>query len=106
MTARSKGISSVTRLDVGSYCVIAPGIDSDEVPAAVTVDWSNTSGPERNASAMTSEAVGCGPGGTGFLVITDRQPVIAVDADGGINNAAVSGPAESANDVGFTIVIP
>ena len=52
---------------------------------------------------MTGES-GCVGGG--FTVFTDRQPEIDVDAGGGTNNATVSGSAQPANDIGFTIVIP
>ena len=103
---QSKGVSSVTRDDTGQYCVTAPGIDSNEVPAAVTVEWSGTSDPRGNASAMTYQLVGCGPTGDGFAVITERQPEITVDAGGGTDNETAIGPPDFANDVGFTIVIP
>jgi hypothetical protein len=53
---------------------------------------------------MTRDGVECGAGG--FLVVTQRQPEILVDQGGGINNAAAVGPAEEADDVAFTIVIP
>jgi hypothetical protein len=101
---RSTGISGVTRVHTGIYCVTAPGIDSDETPAAVTVDWGSTAGNSGNASAMP--AGGCGPTGKGFWVYTERHPDVTVDANGDINNATVAGPAEFADDVGFTIVIP
>jgi hypothetical protein len=101
---QSKGISSVTRFATGSYCVTAPGIDAAVTPAAVTVDWNGTDNPEGNASAMTYEAGGCSGGG--FLVFTERQPTVFVDQGGGTSTATVSGPAEPANDVAFTIVIP
>jgi hypothetical protein len=101
----TKGISSVSRTSTGAYCITAPGISSDQTPAAVTVDWSSTFDPEGNASAMY-RASGCGPTAEDFEVVTERQPVIAVDAGGGTNNAIASGRAEEANDVGFTIVIP
>jgi hypothetical protein len=55
---------------------------------------------------MTQEGPGCGPSGEGFTVITERQPNIAVDAGGGTSNQTAAGPAEQANNVGFTIVIP
>jgi hypothetical protein len=103
---QSNGVSSVTRDGTGQYCVTTPGIDPVETPAAVTVDWDGTSGPEGNASAMTREFSACGPTGDGFFVFTERQPVITVDAGGGTNNATVSGLAEQADNVGFTIVIP
>jgi hypothetical protein len=96
----------VTREDVGIYCVIAPGLDPDETPAAVTVERASTAGPEGNASAMWG-AGGCGPSpSNGFLVFTQRQPLVPVDQGGGTLNAVVSGPAIAADDVGFTIVIP
>jgi hypothetical protein len=38
--------------------------------------------------------------------MTQRQPAITVDEGGGTNNATASGPAQDANDVAFTIVIP
>jgi hypothetical protein len=103
---QSKGISGVTRDGTGAYCVNAPGINSDVTPAAVTVDRVSTILPPGNASAMTSEGPGCGPGGEGFRVVTERQPEITVDAGGGTNNATAVGPANLADDVSFTIVIP
>ena len=103
---QSKGISSIIRVDTGQYCVIAPGINSNVTPAAVTVDWSSTFDPEGNASAMTYENFNCGPSGQGFGVVTERQPEILVDQGGGTDNAEASGPADVANLVGFTIVIP
>ncbi|MGH2986489.1 MAG: hypothetical protein ACRDLO_07375 [Solirubrobacterales bacterium] len=103
---QSKGISGVTRDGTGFYCVTAPGIDANVTPAAVTVEWFRTNHPEGNASAMTEESGGCGPGGEGFRVITQRQPNVTVDAGGGVNNATAVGPAVPDNNVGFTIVIP
>ena len=93
----SKGVSSITRTDVGEYCVIAPDIDAEEVSAAVTVDWSGTDNPRGNASAMSHEGFECGPRLTGFRVFTERQPV---------TSSTTVGPAVPADDVGFTIVIP
>jgi hypothetical protein len=101
---KSKGISSVTREDVGRYCVTAPGIDNRETPAAVTVDWQSTPYPEGNASAMVQELVneGCGPSGEGFPVHTQRQPPVSL----GVGEVVVSGLSQQANDVAFSIVIP
>jgi hypothetical protein len=91
---QSKGISSVTRLLTGLYCVTAPGIDAAEVAAAVTVDWSATNTPKGNASAMTYELdFGCGPPGASFWVITERQPEITVRSGDGVNNTTASGRA-------------
>jgi hypothetical protein len=104
---QSKGVSSVTRDSTGRYCVTARGIDSDEVPAAVTVDWAATTGPSRgNASAMTHETFGCGPTGGGFHVVTELQPNILVDQGGIPNNGTAAGPAAESDNVAYTIVIP
>jgi hypothetical protein len=104
----SKGVSSVTRAGTGFYCVHAPGIESLQTPAAVTVDWGSTaelggSGKAGNTAAMTGEFA-CN-GADGFPVFTQRQPAIGVFDQAGNPRAAV-GPAEDADDVGFTIVIP
>jgi hypothetical protein len=101
----SKGISSVTREGTGLYCVTAPGINGSQTSAAVTVEFGTTSFPVGNASAMIRVPNSCG-GGEGFAVLTQRQPNVTVDAGGGTNNATAVGPADFADDVGFTIVIP
>ena len=93
----AKGISSASRLGVGQYCVTAPGINAEATPAAVTVDFDLTSDPEGNASAMTQENLSCGPTLNGFRVITERQPD---------TSPTTVGPADFADDVAFTIVIP
>lgn len=104
--AQSKGISSVTRESTGQYCVTAPGINPRETPAAVTVEWQGTADPEGNASAMYDGGI-CGPlDQQGFKVITERQPNVTVNAGGGTLNQTAVGPADYADDVAFTIVIP
>jgi hypothetical protein len=103
--SQSKGVSGVTRASTGRYCVTAPGIDAEETPAAVTVDWGLTVGAG-NTSAMTREAFGCGPGDGGFEVVTERQFSVTVDKNGGTNNQAAVEPAELADSVSFSIVIP
>jgi hypothetical protein len=51
---RAKGVTSVNRLEPGTYCVIAPGLSPTTTTASVTVDASITSSPKGNASAMIS----------------------------------------------------
>jgi hypothetical protein len=87
----SKGVTGVTRDGVGDYCVTAPGIDPNTVPAVVSVDWAGTAAPEGNASALVRPAA-CG--GTAFEVITERIPT------------GVTGDSADADNVGFTIIIP
>ena len=90
---QSKGVASITRTETGGYCVAVTGVDSSMTPAAVTVEFNGTADPEGNASAMTDERFGCGPAEKGFRVVTDRQPQIPVDANGGTNNQFVTGAA-------------
>jgi hypothetical protein len=107
----SKGVTRVTNPAglTGTYCVTAPGISPESVPAVATVDLDTTSSTA-NASAMISGSSRClsdTPGGTdAFVVRTLRQPLVTVDAGGGTNNASVAGNATVANDVGFIIMIP
>jgi hypothetical protein len=98
-----KGVAAVTHTASGSYCVTAPGISHDAVPAAVSVDTSTTVAPG-NASTMIDVESLCL--GDAFRVVTQRQPSTAVRnaADNGSIN--VAGNAAAADDVGFTIVIP
>lgn len=103
--AKAVGITEVTRDNTGIYCVIAPGIDGKETPAVVSVDFSRTSSPEGNASALTIEDTSCGDGNQqGFPVLTTRQPEFNVSTQSGTR--PVSGSAERADDVSFSIVIP
>jgi hypothetical protein len=89
-TSNSKGISNVTRLGTGDYCVHAPGIDAREVAAVTSVEFSSTSAPEGNASAIATG--NCDT--TGFQVVTQPIPTTGTPA------------AAAADNVGFTIVIP
>jgi hypothetical protein len=91
LIARSNGVSTVTRINVGHYCIHAPGIDPLAVSVAVTVDWGGTANPEGNASAMTGEPC---DSNSGFSVFTERH------SDTSATNAA------PADDIAFTIVIP
>ena len=98
-----KGVATVTHTGSGSYCVTAPGISPDAIPAAVSVDISTTPA-SGNTSAIVNTEPSCT--GDGFQVITQRHPSTAVRnaADNGSIN--VAGNAVVADDVGFTIVIP
>ena len=102
---KSKGVTAVRRTDAATYCVSAPGLTPDEVPAAVTVDASTTASSNRDAIAII-QTDGCPSNSNDFLVFTFRRPNITVDANGGTNNATAAGVAQPADDVGFTIVIP
>jgi hypothetical protein len=104
---RSKGVTSVTRMSAGSYCVTAPGISAelgpDAVAPVVSVDFSNTASPAGNASAMIDFESTCNEA---FHVLTQRQPSTAVRNAADTGSINVAGNAVAADDVGFTIVIP
>jgi hypothetical protein len=102
----AKGVTSVTKLGIdGWYCVHTPGISPNAVPAAVSVDLESTAMPTGDASvSVAPNDTACGA--DSFLVVTDRQPTVHVDQNGGSLNADVAGPAVEHNSVGFTIVIP
>jgi hypothetical protein len=87
--SKSKGVTNVTNIGSGDYCVFAPGIDAASVSAVAAVNWNLTTNPEGNASANPQAACA----GGGFGVQTDRIP-------------SAGGPAASADDVGFNIIIP
>jgi hypothetical protein len=102
----SKGVTQVTRLATGHYCVTAPGISSATETAAATVEWQNTTAPRGNADAQ----IGLGCTGGEFEVRTERQPstTVCTTVAGGVCTATanVAGNAVAADDVGWTIVIP
>jgi hypothetical protein len=100
---RNKGVAAVIHTGTGSYCVTAPGISPDAVPAAASVDISTTPVPG-NASATVDAESSCA--GDAFGVITDRQPSTPVRNAADTGSVNVAGNATAADDVGFTIVIP
>jgi hypothetical protein len=89
---RTKGVSSVVRIETGTYCVAAPGISSATVPAVVSVNAYNTGGGFSSPNARVSDgSYGC-PNATDFQVLTARDN----DTDNGSPD----------NDTAFVIVIP
>jgi hypothetical protein len=79
---------------MGVYCVTAPGISSDGVTAAVTVDYTSTSSPEAVGQAMLGDGAGTCPADS-FRVVTKR-----------ITSSGTSMNDAFADNVSFTIVIP
>jgi hypothetical protein len=82
--------TSVGRSSTGVYCLEMAGAagNVNNYPAAVTVDWLGTTGPEGNTDAMYRGVCGS----NGIQVFTTRW------------NAA--GNSGAANDVAFTVVVP
>jgi hypothetical protein len=105
-----RGVTSARRISTGVSCVRAPGIDSRQSVAAVTVEWTGTSNPEGNASAMFLQThsplgIGCARD-TDFVIITERQAQTDVRDAAGTGTTSVAGNADFANDVEFVIAIP
>jgi hypothetical protein len=88
----AKGITRVVRVNVGEYCITAPGLSSQAVRPVTTVDWGTTNSPETPATTMIESGAGC-PKPSDFGVLTGRP--------NGNNTANAF-----ANDIGFTVVIP
>ena len=91
------------KVGAGQYCVHAPGIDPDDTPAVVSVDWNTTVAPQGNASALAASDVVCDDGGFGVLTYSGAN--IAVTDTGG-NARTVRGASTLSDQVAFTIVIP
>ena len=88
---RAKGIASVTWTGTGTYCVVTTdGISSLQVTALLSVDFSETTTPEGNASAQNNTFCNT----SDFEVKTLRLPTTGTIA------------AAPADDVGFDILIP
>jgi hypothetical protein len=87
--SHASGISNVTRTGVGLYCVFVPGVDAHNVSAVADAAFGPTNSPEGNGTAQTSTHCSDTPA---FEVKTFRKT-------GGAD-------AVSADDVGFTIIVP
>ena len=108
LAARSTAnVTGVERLGKGRYCVTVAGIDPATTSPVASVDWSATSGPEGNASAMfvRAENNGCS-GQDKFVFATERQGNVAVDQNNAPNSAVAVAPADFADDVSFQFIIP
>jgi hypothetical protein len=85
----SSGITNVTRTGTGLYCVFVPGVDAHQVSAVADAAFGPTSSPEGDATAQTSTYCS---GTNAFEVKTFRK--------------SLGNTAASADDVGFTIIVP
>ena len=92
---RTLGFTGIRRATTGTYCLTAAnGINPNNRPFAVSVDWQTTTGASSTAVAQYNITTSpCN--NDEFMVLTKRTV---------INNGALGTVA--ANDVGFTIVVP
>ena len=76
---QSKGVTSVKRVEPGSYCVTAPAVSSANVSAAATVDHFATSEPANTTAALTRPFGSCAEMRAISSLVTERQPVITAN---------------------------
>lgn len=90
-----KGVTQVTHRATGVYCIVAPGIDSAESTAAVTLDSTTSAVPQALAEVLLVRDSGICPVNGSFAVETKHTTVTAGAAtDNYVDN------------VSFSIVIP
>ena len=109
-STRAFGVSGVTLVFPGLYCVTVPGVDANVVPALAGVDAGLTT-QERFASATTTSPADISTGDacpheTDFIVITYRAEPVQVDKAGTNQPITVIGAPNYAGDVAFTFVVP
>jgi hypothetical protein len=91
---QTSGFTAVQLLGPGDYCLTAPGLSDQSLPAVVSVDWLTTAAPEAAASAMVYTA-SCGTEPGNYRVITERVA---------LNGSTLTDTP--VNNVGFVIVVP
>jgi hypothetical protein len=94
---RSKGVSSVTRVNTGKYCVALtdPAIDPETLAAVVSPEWENSGGDSNLAAYWVNDLFGC-PAGTDVVVQTYEIKDLGSDTVEGVES----------DDVSFVVVIP
>ena len=92
---RTLGFTGIRRATTGTYCLtVANGINQSNRPYAVSVDYQTTASPISTAEAIYN--ISTSPCNSGeFMVLTYRTVM---------NNGQLA--TQSANDVGFSIVVP
>jgi hypothetical protein len=94
--SRSKNITAVRRPSNGTYCLkVANGINPNNVPFAVSVDWQSTAGQSSTAVAEYNVTTWPCDSATELMVLTKRTV---------LNNGQLT--TVNANDVGFVVVVP
>jgi hypothetical protein len=102
---RAKGVSSVTRVSTGNFCINAPGLSSEVLPAYTSVEYVKTGTPHAGATAVLSPAApDCLVGQ--FQVVTKRLNAESVKNISNVTVSVSSATDAAANNVGFVILIP
>ena len=92
---RTLGFTGIRRATTGTYCLtVANGINQTNRPYAVSVDYQTTASPISTAEAVYN--ISTSPcNSSEFMVLTYRTVM---------NNGQLA--TQTANDVGFSIVVP
>ncbi len=104
----AKGITKVTQ-DGSFYCVTAPGIDADKIPAAVSVEWLGSTVPtDAQVSVGPASQAGtlCPNDDTDYLVVTEKRGTVDVGNTTNDGSVTVASIANNSTSVPFQIVIP
>jgi hypothetical protein len=103
---QAKGITKVTRVALGRYCVAADGIDSTQTAAAVSLAGGGAGGKFAYILPGAGTGWGCS-GDTDFVVVTEWLGTIAVmNGDGNDVESVTDDAPAGINGVAFTIVVP
>jgi hypothetical protein len=106
---RAKGVTAVTRVADGAYCITVPGSTPAQTPGFAGVDNFATEGPQGTALAMwhSNGLTGCPNGRADHAVVTQRIGLAEVrDAAGTDTTFVMDDSDEPTNDISFTFMVP
>ena len=103
---QAKGVSQVTRVALGRYCVTAGGVDSAQAAAAVSLAGGGAGGKFAYLLPGNGTGWGCAAD-TDFVVATEWLGTVAVmNGDGNDVESVTDDAPAGINGVRFTIVVP
>jgi hypothetical protein len=104
--SQSQGVTKVERITTGFYCITAPGIDSQQTAAVISIAGAGAEG--KFASLLTGGGLGWGcDANSDYVVSTGWLGTIAVmNAAGTDIEVVTDNNASSLSGIDFTIVIP
>jgi hypothetical protein len=104
--SQAQGVTQVNRVFLGRYCVTAPGIDSRQTAAAVSLAGGGAGG--KFAYLLPGGGLGWGCGAdTDYVVVTEWLGTVGVGTPDNNNTEVVTDDALAGlNGIGFSILIP
>jgi len=101
---KNLGITSVTRVMTGNYCVNASPYTNGGSPAFATVDFTSTTPPQAQTSVIVESGTSICPT-VQFSVMTTRRTTQSVKNTSNVT-VSVGGADQYVNDVGFVFLVP